>query len=267
MAIAILFGGSLLLLILERFANLRFRCSPMMRPFLSSDVIYLITGYLLLAQISKTYIADASGWIGKYLILPRLSEVDLPIWIAMPIALLALDLGNYIAHLMLHRFDLLWEFHKVHHSSPTLDWLATFRSHIIEQALRRLIAPVILILIGFPIGAVVLAGAVFTFWAMLNHSNLNINLGILEDMLITPRQHRVHHVQETSNWNLGTVFTFWDRLRGTFIRKNVNIDSKFGVPGEVDTYPQGWLLQLIEPFRRCLSRLSMPAGLKEKGIK
>ena len=49
------------------------------------------------------------------------------------LALLGLDVGNYFAHYCLHRFDVLWQFHKTHHSSRKLDWLATFRSHIGEQ--------------------------------------------------------------------------------------------------------------------------------------
>jgi len=33
------------------------------------------------------------------------------------LALLGLDVGNYFAHYRLHRFDVLWQFHKIHHSS------------------------------------------------------------------------------------------------------------------------------------------------------
>jgi len=80
--------------------------------------------------------------------------------------------GTTVAHWLLHRVDFLWELHKVHHSSPTLDWLATFRSHVIEQALRRLIAPVLLIVAGFSTDAVVLAGSLFYAWAAFNHANL-----------------------------------------------------------------------------------------------
>jgi len=42
------------------------------------------------------------------------------------LVLLGLDVGNYFAHYCLHRFDVLWQFHKTHHSSRELDWLANF---------------------------------------------------------------------------------------------------------------------------------------------
>lgn len=129
-----------------------------------------------------------------------------------------------------------------------LDWLATFRSHLLEQTVRRLIAPVLLILIGFPLAAVLIANAIFIGCTMLNHSNLEVNLCFLERLLITPRLHRLHHVYETSEKNLGTVFKFWDQLRGTFIRPEPDEKSVFN-NGETG-YPQGWLPQLIEPVRR-----------------
>jgi sterol desaturase/sphingolipid hydroxylase (fatty acid hydroxylase superfamily) len=143
---------------------------------------------------------------------------------------------------------LLWEFHKIHHSSLTLDWLVTFRSHIVEQIFRRLIAPAALIIVGFPLNSVLIAGGVFIVWAMLNHSNLRLNLGPLETVLITPRLHRVHHLYKTSEKNLGTIFTFWDRLRGTFVFVETNEKSLFGNGDAV--YPQKWLSQLAEPVLR-----------------
>jgi sterol desaturase/sphingolipid hydroxylase (fatty acid hydroxylase superfamily) len=63
---------------------------------------------------------------------------------------------------------------------------------------------------------VLAAGAVFIAWAVYNHSNLRVGLGFLEHVLITPRLHRAHHLNDAPARNLGTVFTFWDRMRGTF---------------------------------------------------
>ena len=96
------------------------------------------------------------------------------------------------------------------------------------------------------------AVSIFTFWVMLNHSNLNISLGFLDAVVITPKFHRIHHQPATSNRNFGTVFTFWDRLRGTFIAEVADNDPVFGVPEEVDTYPQGWFSQFVEPLRKIL---------------
>jgi sterol desaturase/sphingolipid hydroxylase (fatty acid hydroxylase superfamily) len=185
---------------------------------------------------------------------PRLSAVDLPAWVFGIFALVSLDVGNYGAHWLMHRYDALWEIHKVHHSNRLLDWLATFRSHILEQILRRLLAPLMLILVGVPVEAVAVAASVFYAWAMFIHSNLNLNLRAIEPILVTPRLHRLHHDSSAGNKNLGTVFTVWDRLFRKLDVREVSNDVVFGVPGQVDTYPQGWWSQFVEPLRGVAGR-------------
>lgn len=244
------------LAVLERFSKAHFKASPFLRHHFLSDVIYLFTGFVAGGSFGAAYFAWASGWVGDYLAIPRLAVIDLPWWLLTLVAFVALDLGNYFAHYLLHRFSLLWEFHKVHHSSRTLDWLATFRSHIVEQSLRRLVAPALLILAGFPMKTVALAGGLFLSWAIFNHSNLRLKLHFLETFLITPRLHRLHHCPETESSNLGTVFTFWDRLRGTFLSADASADSLFGIGNEIETYPQGWVDQLIEPLKRIARSVS-----------
>src|ERR1051325_466618 len=180
MMIIVLCSMALLLATLERFPGIRFRPSALFRRYFASDVVYLVTGFMAGGSAAIAYFIAASGWLGQGLNLPRLASAGAPTWLLVPLALVVLDLGNYIAHYYLHRSDTLWEFHKVHHSIPMLDWLATFRSHIVEQGFRRLLAPVLLILVGFPLEAVLIANAIFIGWTMLNHSNLDLDLRFLE---------------------------------------------------------------------------------------
>jgi sterol desaturase/sphingolipid hydroxylase (fatty acid hydroxylase superfamily) len=120
--------------------------------------------------------------------------------------------------------------------------------------LRRAVAPALLIVAGAPLDAVAIGGGVFTAWAVLNHSNLRFGSGVLETVLVTPRFHRAHHVPETSDRNLGTILTIWDRMRGTTAPGVSEPTAVFGVPQEVHTYPQTWLRQLFEPMRRIVGR-------------
>jgi sterol desaturase/sphingolipid hydroxylase (fatty acid hydroxylase superfamily) len=254
-------AAGIALSILERLPAIRFRRSPLWRPFFASDVWYLLTGFVAGTSLATAYVIAGSRLVGA-LGVPRLAALDLPLWAAAPMALVALDLGNYVAHWLLHRLDVLWEIHKVHHSSATLDWLATFRSHLLEQALRRLVAPLALIVGGLPIEATLVAAGVFNAWAMLVHSNLRLNLRLLEPVLVTPRLHRIHHDPATSQRNFGTFLTLWDRLlRDQFVRADVPPDVVFGVPGELATYPQGWTCQLAEPLRRMVRREGATAAV------
>jgi sterol desaturase/sphingolipid hydroxylase (fatty acid hydroxylase superfamily) len=240
----------------ERSRYARLFAQPFLRARFADDVGLLLVGWLATAKLSLVWVGAASATLhataGPIAGWPR--------WLLVPAAVLFLDLGNYLCHWLMHRVDLLWRFHQVHHSSRKLDWLATFRSHLVEQLLRRALAPVLLVLIGFPLSVIAIAGGVFTAWAIWNHANLRPAPRWLEWVFITPRLHRLHHQPATTERNLGTIFTFWDRLRGTLVDGRAS--EELGVPGEVTSYPQGFLPLLREPFRR----LRAPVALLALGV-
>ncbi len=247
----------LLITALERLPRLRFRRSRLLRPYAGTDVVYLLTGYVAGGALGGAYVRAATGSLGAGCV----PWPALPFAAQVALALVALDLGNYLVHWGLHRSDLLWQFHQAHHSSRQLDWLATFRSHVVEQALRRVLAPLLLIGLGVPVPAVTVAAGIFLAWATLNHANLRLPLGALEWLLVTPRLHRVHHVPATTERNLGTLFTCWDRLRGTLVLADPPSEVAFGLPRETETYPQDWGRQLVEPWTRVARRLGAPAEI------
>lgn len=237
------------LVVLERLPATRFRAASLPRRYLGTDVVYLLTGFVALGWLGSAGVHAATEVVAT-----ALPWSSLPFLAQVLLALVAIDLGNYAAHWLLHRSDVLWEFHKAHHSSLHLDWMATFRSHLVEQLLRRVLAPVLLVATGCPMSVVGPAAGIFFAWAMLNHANVRLPLGLLEPVLVTPRLHRVHHLPGTAERNLGTVFTCWDRLRGTFVVADPAPGTPFGLPIERESYPQDWMRQLVEPCRALTRR-------------
>ena len=82
------------------------------------------------------------------------------------------DFSKFIVHRALHKFNFLWEFHKVHHSAESLSPLTVFRTHPLEALVFTLRAGIVqmiailsfLVIGGFdfdPIG--ILAGIFFFF--------------------------------------------------------------------------------------------------------
>ena len=195
----------------------------------------------------------------------RLTALDLDSdFLTALLAVVLYDFGGYASHRLLHRFEWAWRVHKVHHSSRSLDWLATFRAHVLEHTLRHLASPVVLILLGFPAFAVAIAGVVYASFAAAGHSNLRVDLSSLEPLFVTPRLHRLHHVPATSEKNFGTIFSLWDRLARTLVTSERGGLEPLGVAGEVETYPQTWWRQLVEPFRgAALPAAALPAWLPE----
>jgi sterol desaturase/sphingolipid hydroxylase (fatty acid hydroxylase superfamily) len=232
-----------LLVALERVPALRLRELPLLRPFFATDAFYLGTGALGLGLALRAAAAPFAG------VLDPGGLRALPAWAAVPIAVVLYDVAAFAAHVLMHRSERLWRVHQVHHSSLALDWLATFRAHAVEHALRHLASPVALLLLGLPAGAVAAASAFYAAWAAFNHANLRLPLRGLEAVLVTPRLHRLHHVPATSQRNFGTIFSLWDRLAGSLAADPGAADEPLGVPGARERYPQRWLPQLAKPFR------------------
>jgi sterol desaturase/sphingolipid hydroxylase (fatty acid hydroxylase superfamily) len=63
------------------------------------------------------------------------------------------------------------------------------------------------------------------------HMNFTWNSGRLEWIFVTPRYHHIHHSDnpEHYNTNMGSLFTFWDRLFGTYVNPDqVKANISFG---------------------------------------
>lgn len=232
----------------ERVPVLRLRAAPLFRPHVKTDGLWLLTSWVLLGAVTTPPVVAAAVWVGAA---SGLADVWARVAPAARVVLAVgiLDLGNYAAHWLLHRVDALWRFHEVHHSSEHLDWLATFRAHLVEQLLRRVAIALLLVAAGMPPATMAVAAAVFLAWAMLNHSNVRLPLAGIEWLLVTPRLHRLHHLPATAERNLGTVFSCWDRLRGTLVRAETPAGARFGFPRQPASYPQDWLGQLVAPWR------------------
>jgi sterol desaturase/sphingolipid hydroxylase (fatty acid hydroxylase superfamily) len=227
---------------LERVRALRFVSSAFLRPWFGTDLIWQLfaLGVPMLAR----------PWLAQY-VPPGVIESwrEVPLVVSAATAIVLHDGVACAIHVLLHRFDVLWAVHKVHHSSRTLDWLATTRQHVLEGLARSVPAQAVLLFAGLPLEAVSAAIGVYAIFAVLGHSNLRVNLRWLEPLFVTPRIHRRHHVPETTQNNFGTTFSIWDRLMGSLVVRDTSPDEALGVPGEVESYPQSFRRALLEPLR------------------
>jgi len=148
--------------------------------------------------------------------IPSLQELPGEVRIFLGVVLA--DFCLYWVHRFMHRNALLWRTHVFHHSIKELWWLAGSRTsvtHLLLFALPQiLLGYYILGLSQHEAGVAFSIGVVVNVWI---HTNLWINLGPLEWILITPNYHRVHHgARGLASKNLGFVFTVWDRMFGTY---------------------------------------------------
>lgn len=145
----------------------------------------------------------------------------IPLWAKVLLGLLLSELGAYWGHRISHQNAFLWQFHKVHHSPESLDWMVNTRAHPVDVVFVRLcgLAPLYLFSLTTPRDGgvlpliVTLAG---TVWAFFVHANLKWRFGPLEWLVATPAFHHWHHTNdEHRDHNYAALLPVIDRIFGT----------------------------------------------------
>jgi sterol desaturase/sphingolipid hydroxylase (fatty acid hydroxylase superfamily) len=147
--------------------------------------------------------------------------LGLPVFVGIPLFILIFDLTIYWQHRLFHLVPWLWRLHRVHHADPDFDVSTGIRFHPVSIILSMAIKMAVIILVGPPAVAVLLAEVILNVTAMFNHGNINIPLKVdaaLRLFLVTPDMHRVHHscATDETNSNFGFNFPWWDRLFGSY---------------------------------------------------
>jgi alkylglycerol monooxygenase len=138
-------------------------------------------------------------------------------WVAIT---LLVDLAFYWSHRAMHRMNLLWTVHAVHHQSEHLNllvalrigWFSVFASWLFYLPLA---------LLGVTLEMTLVARAISSAYQFWLHTQLIGTLGPLEYIFVTPSHHRVHHATNATylDKNYGGMFIVWDRMFGTFARE------------------------------------------------
>ncbi len=158
--------------------------------------------------------AEAEGW-------GLLNILAMPGWLAIPLAVLALDLVVYLQHVLFHAVPALWRLHRMHHADTDIDVTTGLRFHPLEIVVSMAIKLAAVLVLGPPAVAVVLFEVLLNATALFNHANLRLPAGVdrwLRLVLVTPDMHRVHHSvrPEETHSNFGFNVPWWDRLLGTY---------------------------------------------------
>lgn len=152
--------------------------------------------------------------------------IAIPIGMELLIAILFMDfVGQYSVHYLLHRIKWMWKFHMIHHSDTKVDATTGTRHHPGDYVLREVFALIAVIIIGAPFAFYVVYRIASVFFTYFSHANIDMPIGIdkvLSLVFVTPNMHKFHHHFERpwTDTNFGNMFSFWDRIFGTFVYDN-----------------------------------------------
>ena len=215
-----------------------------------------------LASVSL-YTAD-QGW-GVFNVVALL-----PTWVAVVLAMIALDLAVWAQHVATHKVEPLWRLHRVHHTDVDIDVLTAFRFHPLEILVSFGWKTVVILALGAPVEAVLWFEIVLNACAQFNHSNLRLPVWldrVLRVVIVTPDMHRVHHSvdRSESDTNYGFCLSIWDRLFGRYTHQfAAGEDAPVGQTYWRDAKEQSIVALLIQPFRRAPETSSAKDVLADK---
>lgn len=221
------------------------------------DAFYMFFNFFIFAiVISGVYAVMQLGFNDLGISMSSLAIIDIsvwPLWLQLLTFFIVLDFVQWITHVMLHRFEVLWRFHQVHHSVKEMGFAAHLRYHWMENILYKPLKVFgVMILGGFePEQAYIVH---FTAIAIghFNHSNIKISWGPLKYIFNNPVMHLYHHayaLPDDRNYgvNFGISLSLWDYLFKTNYIPEESGTIELGYKGDKNM-PKNFLGQLTYGF-------------------
>ena len=154
------------------------------------------------------------------------------------IAFIALDLTGYLVHRIDHEINFFWNAHLIHHSSEDFNLACALRQSI--STFFRLFTIFLLpaAFLGVPTQVIAIVAPLHLFAQFWYHTQHIDRMGWLENIIVTPSHHRVHHAlnPEYLDKNYGQIFIFWDKWFGTFQEELPNVKPVYGITRPVRTW-------------------------------
>jgi len=227
------------------------------------DTVILRLSVPILA-VGLALIAEERGW-GLF------NALEAPLWLAVLLSILLLDLAIYLQHVLFHAVPALWRLHRMHHADLEFDVTTGLRFHPVEILLLMAIKLAVVATLGAPAVAVLIFEVLLNATAMFNHANVRLPRGVdrvLRWIVVTPDMHRVHHsvIPVETNSNFGFNLPWWDRLLGTYRAQQKAGHEGMTIGIEQFRTPRDlWLDQmLIQPLRGPASGRALDTSPEDK---
>ncbi|RYZ63022.1 MAG: fatty acid hydroxylase family protein, partial [Proteobacteria bacterium] len=97
----------------------------------------------------------------------------MPVVAATVVGLLTYELGVWVWHRTMHRFDVLWRsFHQMHHSAERIDVSGAFWFSPLDMIGWTALFSLCLTVVGLPVQAIIATNLIATLLTVFQHANL-----------------------------------------------------------------------------------------------
>lgn len=189
-----------------------------------------------------------------------LNHITLPSTVEIILGMLLIDFGSYMFHNVQHRISFFWKFHSIHHSDLNLNASSSLRFHPVDVILSQGIWPSLWIMVmGISMTSFIIYGTIALPLLIMQHSNIKLPVMVEKYgrlIFSTPGWHKIHHSdeQKLTDSHYGDVFTFWDRIFGTWHKAADPEKIHYGLQEFSDEKQQSFWYLLKYPFIRQKSK-------------
>ncbi|WP_242086648.1 sterol desaturase family protein [Aestuariivivens sediminis] len=223
------------------------------------DAFYMFFNFFIFAIVISGVYKILEVFFSEYgITMTSISIIDIshiPKWSQLLIFFILLDFVQWFTHVLLHRFEILWRFHKVHHSVKEMGFAAHLRYHWMENVLYKpLKVFAVMVLGGFvPEQAFIVHFVAITI-GHLNHANIKLTYGPLKYIFNNPVMHLYHHAYALPDSrkygvNFGISLSFWDYLFRTNYIPEAGGKILLGYKDD-QNMPRNFFKQLYYGFKR-----------------
>lgn len=138
----------------------------------------------------------------------------------LSLAVLITDFLIYWFHRWMHKSELGWRIHMVHHTTKNMNVFASSRSHPLNVFFVFLLEFGVLSLLGASSTLLVAWTVFMSVNGLFEHCNIKLKFSFLNLIMATAEVHRIHHNPDwdKSNSNFGNITCVWDRVFRTYFR-------------------------------------------------
>lgn len=228
------------------------------------DTFYMFFNFFLLnlivlialSNVAEQFFNDILGIVGLSVSNFQLFDINaFPYWARVLTFFIIIDFIQWCTHRLLHKYNFLWNFHKVHHSVKEMGFAAHLRYHWMEPVVYKSIKYIPLAIMGgFTVQDIAIVHFFNIIMGHLNHANIAWDYGPLKFILNNPKMHIWHHAKELpdnkqNGVNFGITLSVWDYIFKTNYIPHSGRDIELGFANE-ETFPDDFISQELYPFNK-----------------
>jgi sterol desaturase/sphingolipid hydroxylase (fatty acid hydroxylase superfamily) len=189
-------------------------------------------------------------------------------WYWLIYGYVAWELSHFVYHYLAHKIRLLWCLHSTHHAPQTMNLSVTYAHFFLEAPYADVIRTSICLLLGVNPALLFFIMFIDGTRGAFIHVGENIlkdaRLGFLNNIILTPSHHRVHHARNPlyMDTNFCNLLNIWDKVFGTFLNERKDIPVEYGITRNMN--PHNFLDVYFGEITALARDVKNAPGLKNK---